>query len=303
MEGVVFNIQRYSVQDGPGIRTTVFLKGCPLRCQWCHNPESWQGSPQVVWHEERCMECGGCSKVCPQGCGPMQSQLATANGLTCIRCGACVEICPTAASQWIGQRMSLQAVVAEVIKDLIFFEQSGGGVTFSGGEPLLQPEFVLSALKILKKQEIHTAIDTSGYVSPDVLLTVAGQSSLILYDLKHIDNQKHTSITGVPVDPILANLKALNQLTVPVWLRIPLIPGINDDLDTLQQMAQLAKANPCVQQVDVIGYHRTGIAKYGRMGMVYGLDTVAPPTVDHMKTAVELFRSEGVPAYSPGLIS
>ena len=241
--------------------------------------------------------------VCPQGCGPVDSQSIESRGRDCIRCGECVEACPTAASRWIGEKMSLQAVVAEVIKDRVFFEQSGGGVTFSGGEPLLQPDFVLSALKILKKQEIHTAIDTSGYVSPDVLLTVAAESSLILYDLKHIDNQKHTEITGVPIAPILTNLRALNQFTVPVWLRIPLIPGINDDLATLTQMVQLAKANPCIRQVDVIGYHRTGIAKYARMGMVYELDTVTPPIPDQLKAVVELFRSEGVPAYSPGLIS
>jgi len=237
--GLVFNIQRFSIHDGPGIRSTVFLKGCPLRCWWCHNPEGQSPQPELSLIQARCVRCGRCQEVCPQ----QAAHAAGGNGhpraaySKCTLCGACVEACPTEARQMIGRRMRVEQLVAEVLKDRIFFDESGGGVTFSGGEPLMQPEFLAQVLRACRAEQVHTALDTCGYAERDQLLELAGMCDLVLYDLKCLDDRRHQQQTGVSNQGILDNLEALAEQHANIWIRVPLIPGLNDQPEELEAMA------------------------------------------------------------------
>ena len=223
--GVVFNIMRYSVADGPGLRTTVFLKGCPLHCAWCHNPESQSRAPYIFQRPERCLGCGDCLEACGQGAiTPGPNGFSTDPEL-CILCRQCLEACPSGARDAFGQLMSLDQVMTEVLKDLPFYEQSGGGVTFSGGEPLMQPEFLLNLLIECKRQGLHTAVDTSGSVNYDVIDEISSYVGLFLYDLKLMDPKRHQELTGADNQVILRNLERLIKEGARVMVRIPWCPG------------------------------------------------------------------------------
>jgi pyruvate formate lyase activating enzyme len=283
--GLVFNIQRYSIQDGPGIRTTVFLKGCPLRCWWCHNPESQAPEPEITVIETRCTQCGECLSACPQsaaggfrgtdfqsvdaGTVPILAERkwdCPPSLVRCTRCGACVEACPTEARQLVGRRMTVDEVLAEVLKDRLFYDDSGGGVTFSGGEPLVQPEFLMGLLAACRARAIHTAVDTSGYAPQEQLLSAAGLTDLFLYDLKTMDDARHLECTGVSNAAILENLIALGRVHQNIWIRIPIIPGFNDDAEQLDAAARFVASIPAVRQVSLLPYHPTGIHKSRWLG-------------------------------------
>lgn len=292
--GLVFNIQKYSLHDGPGIRTTVFLKGCPLRCAWCHNPEGMSAQPEVLVLENRCVGCGLCRQACPLGqevlgSGPMPTGLAQ-----CRRCGACVAACPTGARQMAGQSSTVGAVLAQVLQDRVFYEESGGGLTVSGGEPLAQPEFLLGLLSAAKAQGLHIALDTCGFGRTEDLLAAAGRSDLVLYDLKLIDEGRHREHTGVSNRLILANLQALNRVGVPLWIRVPLIPGITDDAANLEAIARLVSGLRAVQQINLLPYHRTGLAKWRRVGQPSRLQLLAPPSEAEVARAVQMFAGLGL---------
>lgn len=288
MNGIVFDIQHFSIHDGPGIRTTVFLKGCPLRCLWCHNPESQKPEPEIGFWPEQCLECGTCEKVCPYHACNLQNPYRV-NRQKCTLCGKCIELCPASALFIIGKEMSVEEVIAEVSKDEAFYSQSGGGVTISGGEPLYQFEFVRSLTLRLKKLGYHVTIDTSGYIrgTPEDLqrlLEIADMVDLVLYDLKVIDAQKHLKYTGVNNKSILQNaLQLASRYPSKCLFRYPLIPGINDSQEDIAMLTEfLASIPKC--KIEVLAYHRLGINKYARIGKVYALEKLPLPEQEHLES-------------------
>lgn len=254
--GLVFNLQRFSVHDGPGIRTTVFMQGCPLRCAWCHNPEGQAARPRVVRVETRCIQCGECHAAV-DGAGQ-------------------VAACPTGARRWQGESWTADALVTELLRDRMFFEESGGGVTIGGGEPLGQPRFVGEVLSRLRAHGIHTALDTCGEADARTLHEVAGQADLVLYDLKHMDPAAHHAWTGVDNGRILANLRSLARRHPRIWIRVPLVPGVNDDPDHLARLAAFV-AEAGVRRLHLLPYHAAGTIKFDRVGEPCRLRELPPP--------------------------
>jgi len=279
--GTVFNIQRYSIHDGPGIRTTVFLKGCPLNCWWCQNPESQLSGQEMIFWEDRCISCGACSTICPSGAIQMKDGIPVTEKEKCILCGKCIEKCPALAREMIGKKLTTEEVIKEIEKDLIFYEESGGGVTFSGGEPLGQSEFLEGLLNGCKDKKIHTAVDTSGYISWGILNKIHPKVDLFLYDLKIMDSKKHKKYTGVSNEIILENLKKLSSVHHNIFVRFPVIPGINDDYQNIKKMGEFLYSLK-IAQVNLLPYHYMGIDKYRRLGRTYKLVTTQPPSEEKL---------------------
>lgn len=293
--GIVFNIQRYSIQDGPGIRTTVFLKGCPLRCGWCHNPEGQSPAPQLMLVETRCIGCGECAVVCPLCEGIAERKPALVLADRCKVCGRCVEACPTGARRIVGRRMSTSEVMSELLKDEVFYAESGGGVTFSGGEPLAQPAFLGDLLRACRASGLHTAIDTCGFGSAETVVALGQLADLLLFDIKLMDDALHRRYTGVSNEQILANLRALDAVHRNIWLRVPLIPGITDAPENLEATAKLAGSLRNVRRITVLPYHKTGVQKFRRLGMECALESLEPPTQQQLHAAAAVFESVGLP--------
>lgn len=275
-EGIIFDIQRYSIHDGPGIRTVVFFKGCPLRCAWCSNPEGQQAAPAIEFFAAHCQRCGHCLEVCPQAaingdldCAPVGKLDRTA----CNLCGRCTEACAHAALKVSGRTVTAADVLAEVKKDRGFYRKSGGGVTLSGGEPLAQPAFAAEILRRCGDANIHTAVETCGYASEDVFRRVVDAADLVLFDLKHMDPAAHAQGTGVSNGPVLANLEQLVRWGKPVLARVPLIPGWNDGPGNLSAVAALL-AHLGIRDVHLMPFHQLGKDKYRRLGMRYELPDV-----------------------------
>jgi pyruvate formate lyase activating enzyme len=273
---VVFNIMRFSTQDGPGIRTTVFFKGCPLSCWWCHNPEGQRLQPELLYLEERCRHCGDCLVACPQHAIEVVEGTVRTSAL-CRRCGQCTEVCHAEARQIAGRRLTVGELVTEIEKDRVFFEQSGGGVTLSGGEPLAQPRFVSALLGACRDRGIPTVLETCGYAPSGVFLAVAPLADLVLFDLKLMDPARHKQYTGVSNRRILGNLEQLVARGRPVTVRIPVMPGINDADDDIRQFARYLAALP-VTRVELLPYNNIGAGKYKRLGLTYRLGDAPRPT-------------------------
>jgi pyruvate formate lyase activating enzyme len=278
--GTIFNIMRFAVHDGPGIRTTVFLKGCPLSCLWCHNPESMACAPQLMYWENRCMDCGECRRVCRHS--------------SCVACGACARACPTGARELSGRRVTVSDLMREVEKDTVFYDKSGGGVTFSGGEPLQQPDFLQSLLAACRKKMIHTAVDTTGYADTAVLLKTAALTDLFLYDLKLMDDRRHRQYCGVSNQRILANLQELAVVHRDIRIRVPLIPGINDDPAHLEQLGSFIAPLEGVSQVHLLPYQPLGADKYLRLKKDYALAELVPPEPAVLDEAASILRKYGL---------
>jgi pyruvate formate lyase activating enzyme len=292
--GLVFDIQKYSLHDGPGIRATVFLKGCPLRCAWCHNPEGISPRRELIVLEGRCFGCGECRRACSLGTSIPGRGALPARHERCRLCGSCVAACPAAARRWVGEQMSVAQVLEAVWRDRIFYDESGGGVTFSGGEPLLQFEFLRACLGACRARGLRTAVDTCGLARPEQLLALAPLADLFLYDLKLMDPARHEQFTGAPNGVILDNLRALGAVHRQIWLRVPLIPGINDDAPGLQAIARFAAAIPAVRQVNLLPFHRTGLPKLLRLGQASPLAQVQPPSAEAMAAALAIFQDLGL---------
>jgi pyruvate formate lyase activating enzyme len=287
--GTVFNIQRYSIHDGPGIRTTVFLKGCPLNCWWCQNPESQLSEQEMVFWEERCINCGVCSTICPSDAIQIKNGIPTTEKEKCIFCGKCIEKCPALAREMIGEKLTTEKVIKEIEKDLIFYEESGGGVTFSGGEPLSQSEFLEDLLDGCKKKKIHTAVDTSGYISWKILERISSKVDLFLYDLKIMDSERHKKYTGVSNEIILGNLKKLSSVHNNISVRFPVIPGINDDYQNIRETGEFLSSLK-IAQVNLLPYHYMGVDKYKRLGKKYKLADIQPPSKEKLSEVSAILR-------------
>lgn len=265
IKGNIFDIKRYAVHDGPGIRTTVFFKGCPLCCSWCQNPEGIEREPQIMYRPERCAEtCFACIPVCDPQALSKKGKNIKIDQEKCDLCGKCEDVCVYEAMEIIGKERTVEEVVEEIEKDRIFYDQSGGGVTISGGEPFMQPEFLEVMLEELRERKIHTAVDTSGFVSPEILEKLYPKVDLFLYDIKMMDKKKHKQYTGVDNSQILENLKTLSQKEKPVVVRIPLISGVNDDEKNIADLAQFLLSLNLIQ-INILPFHKGWEKKYKRL--------------------------------------
>lgn len=269
MTGMIFNIQRYSVNDGPGIRTTVFLKGCPLHCKWCHNPESISPGKEIIIREDRCIRCGECFLTCNYFAVKDIDNKYISDREICVQCGRCIEVCYAEARALAGKEITVDEVMNEVEKDIIFYNQSGGGVTYSGGEPFLQHEFLIELLRASKQENLHTTVDTSGYISYEILQKASRFIDLYLYDVKTLDDTIHKSFTGVSNKLILENLMRLAEWQKNIIVRVPLIPTVNDSLEAMQEIGCYVASLKSINEIHLLPYHPTGVEKYNRLGVEY----------------------------------
>jgi pyruvate formate lyase activating enzyme len=300
-KGIIFAIEKFAVHDGPGIRSTVFLKGCPLRCGWCHNPEGISSSPEIMVFAQRCLPtCRACIKVCPRKALSRAGQTIVLDRDRCQGCGACALACPAEALRLAGQEVDRATVMEELAKDALFYQSSNGGVTFSGGEPLQQVHFLRGLLRDAKKQGWHTAVDTCGQASFADFAAILPLVDLFLYDLKCVDPRKHRRLTGVDNGQILENLAALSRSARSLAVRVPLVPGSNDSEKDLEQMAEFCSRLPRPHPVHVLPYHRGGGNKRGRLDQRDPLPDVRPPTDARVRRALEIFTRYHISVSSGG---
>ncbi len=269
MTGTLFNIQKFSIHDGPGIRTTVFFKGCPLRCLWCHNPESQNPAPEMLIDESRCTRCGACGAVCP-------------SKEACVFCGSCVVACPRGAREIAGRAYTVDEVVRIVLQDEVFYRQSGGGATLSGGEPLLQIDFAEALLSRLKTEKVHTAVDTCGAVPFSSLARAAKYADLFLYDIKLMDDERHRLHTGVSNRGILENLRKLAAIHRGIHIRMPIIEGVNADMEHIEgTIAFLSGLG--IEEVSLLPYHDFAANKYAKLHRIYEGEKMSAPSSEKME--------------------
>ncbi len=293
-EGIIFDIKRYAVHDGPGIRATVFFKGCPLSCQWCHNPEGIEPLPEILLNQTRCaIDCRACISQCSRGA---LSKIGTAVYIDheeCDLCGKCVDSCMYDALLIAGEKVSARDVFVEVDKDLVFFDESNGGVTLSGGEPLLQMEFLDELLDVLRSRNIHITLDTSGYAPFEDLARVYDRVDLFLYDLKIMDEMDHEEYTGVSNAIILQNLRGLVSAGKPVEVRIPLINDVNENEPNIRQTVRYLNDLKKIQNVSLLPYHRGGCEKYIRLRKRERMKIFKPPSKDRISQIEHTFIEAG----------
>lgn len=295
--GVVLNLQRFSIHDGPGIRTLVFMKGCPLRCRWCSNPESQKADPQLGFTESRCVGCGKCAGVCPSRAIQVSKEgKAVTDRNICKNCGKCVDVCSYQAREIAGKQAAVEHLLKEVEEDRDFYANSGGGVTIGGGEPLQQHEFVSELLKRCQERWLHTAIETCGQAPWNHLKQVLQYVDYLFYDVKHMDPAAHKRLTGISNKRILENLeKVISTRAVPeIVVRVPVIPGLNDSEANIRATAEFVSARGSIKGIELLPYHRLGTAKYEGFGMTYPLRDTAAPGTDHMQELNEIIASFGL---------
>jgi len=301
-KGSIFNIQRYSIHDGPGIRTTVFFKGCPLRCLWCQNPESQTFRQELFYNKERCTGCGRCLTACPEKAIEVVEGHSRTQRTLCNVCGACAEVCPEEARVLMGKVVSAKEVFEEVDKDAVFYERSGGGVTLSGGEPLAQPEFAIEILRLCKNAGIHTAIETCGHAPWETMERVLKVVDLVLYDLKHMDPVEHRKVTGVSNALLLENLKRIyHGSQVALAIRIPVIPGFNDTPQNMEAIVSfILKDLDASVPVHLLPYHRLGDSKREQMESSQPSLGIVSPSDEDMEKLIGYFESQGLKAVIGG---
>ena len=302
MKLIIFDIKRYAINDGPGIRTTIFFSGCPLRCVWCHNPESWQMKPHLTYKHNRCIGCQSRVTACPQGLLRLSSDGIVKNEECGVAESYCADACPTTALEICGREWTIDELLAEVEKERDVMEDSGGGVTLCGGEPLMQGEAALELLHELKGRGVHRTVDTTLYATPELVREVAENCELLLVDLKMMDSHKHQLYTGVCNELIINNIQLINTLHTPYYIRIPLIEGINADKTNIEATAKfLASLKPCKEillGVNLLPYHDVGRDKHRRLWSVYNPDNIpmSSPSEAVQQRCVEQFASYGITA-------
>ncbi len=290
MKATIFNIQKFSVHDGPGIRTTVFFKGCPLKCLWCHNPESQNTQKEILHDINKCVLCGKCVEVCPQNAVRIENNVVLTDNNKCNHCGECVIYCIPGARQIAGKEYTVDEVLKEVIKDKVFYEHSNGGVTVSGGEPLIQIDFVEELLKKLKENNIHTAVDTCGDVNFENLKRVAPYTDVFLYDLKVMDDEKHKEFVGISNKLILENLKKLSLIHNNINLRMIIVEGVNADEKHIKEVLKFIE-NLNIKKINLLPYHDIAKHKYKKLNMIYEDHKMKKPSEEKMQIFKEMFES------------
>lgn len=299
-KALVANIQKYNMHDGPGVRTLVFFKGCPLRCKWCSNPESLEKKYTVMYSRNCCIDCGACVPVCPVNIHRMDGDGVhiVKRDIECIGCRKCEEICPTQALSISGEVKSISEMLKEVETDRVFYDMSGGGVTVSGGDPIFQPDQVINFLMACKKEGINTAVETSGYVKTETLMKMAEFTDLFLYDIKHIDSEMHYEYTGVRNEQILKNLKELLSRRYNVMVRMPLLKDINDSKDVIERTIEFLRPfreYKNFKGINLLPYHKFGVNKYKQLGMDYPLDHLTDflPDDENLERIEKMFLDNG----------
>lgn len=296
MDGIVFNIQRFSIHDGPGIRTTVFLKGCNLSCFWCHNPESRSLKPEIQFFPEKCILCGKCVEVCPNGAQQIIDGKRYFDRSLCDQCGKCVETCYAKALTLAGEDKTFAEIMDEIRRDELYYKNSGGGVTFSGGEPLLQSEFLKELLIGCKQAGYHTAVDTAGNVRWQNFLTVLPYTDLFLFDVKVLAEEKHRKVTGTGNTQIHQNLIQLGASGAKIHVRIPVIPGVNDEMGEIQAIAQFLQPIQGIELVELLPFHHLGSGKYRSLGLEYPTQGYKTPPAEQMEGFVNCLKEFGLNA-------
>lgn len=296
---LVFDIKRYAINDGPGIRITIFMKGCPLSCVWCHNPEGISIHKEKLYTKKKCIGCQSCVEVCPEHALTLTKEGIVSNDDLCVLCGKCVDACPTLALEMSGTAYSADYLMDEILKETAFMDRSAGGVTFCGGEPLMHPDMLLELLRRCGEEDIHRVVDTTLYARPEIVTEVMHNCEMFLVDLKQMDSEKHRRFCGTPNERILSNLKMISEEGADFFIRIPLIEGVNADEENIRRSAEfLASISWKRKEVNLLPYHDIGKNKHEKLHTIYNRENIpmATPSEEVQQRTIAIFAEYGIRA-------